>query len=50
MKIYLNNDWLFATEFKEEYIFGNVDEGMVEVRIPHTTIKTPDARYVRKTF
>ena len=40
-KIYLNNDWLFATEFKEEYIFGNVDEDMVEVRIPHTTKELP---------
>ena len=41
MKIYLNNDWLFATEFKEEYIFGNIDEGMVEARIPHTTKELP---------
>ena len=40
-KIYLNNDWLFATEFKEEYIFGNIDESMVEARIPHTTKDLP---------
>ena len=41
MKIYLNNDWLFAREFKEEYIFGNIDESMVEARIPHTTKELP---------
>ena len=41
MKIYLNNDWLFATEFKEEYISGNIDEAMVEARIPHTTKELP---------
>ena len=40
-KIYINNDWLFATNFKEEYIFGNIDERMVEVRIPHTTKELP---------
>ena len=41
MKIYLNNDWLFARDFKEEYIFGNIDEGMTGVRIPHTTKELP---------
>ena len=40
-KIYINNNWLFATNFKEEYIFGNIDERMVEVRIPHTTKELP---------
>ena len=40
-KIYLNNDWLFATEFKEEYVSGNIDERMVSVRIPHTTKELP---------
>ena len=25
-KIYINNDWLFAKEFKEEYISGNDGE------------------------
>ena len=40
-KIYINNDWLFATSFKEEYIFGNVDENMTKVRLPHTTNELP---------
>ena len=40
-KIYINNDWLFATSFKEEYISGNTDESMTEVRIPHTTKELP---------
>ena len=40
-KIYINNDWLFATEFKEEYIFGNIDENMTKVRLPHTTSELP---------
>ena len=40
-KIYINNDWLFATSFKEEYIFGNVDENMTKVRLPHTTSELP---------
>ncbi len=39
-RIYLNNDWLFAEEFKEEYIFGNTDD-MKSVRIPHTTKELP---------
>ena len=40
-KIYINNDWLFATNFKEEYIFGNIDENMTKVRLPHTTSTLP---------
>ena len=40
-KIYINNDWLFATDFKEEYIFGNIGEGMTRARIPHTTKELP---------
>ena len=40
-KIYINNDWLFATNFKEEYIFGNIDENMTKVRLPHTTSELP---------
>ena len=40
-KIYLNNDWLFAENFKEEYIFGNIDGSMAEVRLPHTTRELP---------
>ena len=40
-KIYINNDWQFAEEFKEEYIYGSIDEGFQEVRIPHTTRELP---------
>ena len=40
-KFYINNDWLFAENFKEEYIFGNIDENMAEVRLPHTTRELP---------
>ena len=40
-KIYINNDWLFATNFKEEYIFGNIDENMTKVRLPHNTYDLP---------
>lgn len=40
-KIYINNDWLFAENFKEEYIFGNIDENMTQVRLPHTTCELP---------
>ena len=40
-KIYINNDWLFAKEFKDEYISGNIDDAMQSVRIPHTTKELP---------
>ena len=40
-KIYINNDWLFAENFKEEYIFGNIDENMTQARLPHTTRELP---------
>ena len=40
-RIYLNNDWLFAEEFKDEYIFGSIDDTMKSVRIPHTTKELP---------
>ena len=40
-KIYINNGWQFAEEFKEEYIYGSVDDSMTEVRLPHTTRELP---------
>ena len=40
-KIYINNDWLFATDFREEYILGNIDENMTKVRLPHNTSDLP---------
>ena len=40
-KIYINYGWQFAEEFKEEYIYGSIDEGFQEVRIPHTTRELP---------
>ncbi len=40
-KIYINNDWLFATNFKEEYIWGHIDENMTKVRLPHNTCDLP---------
>ncbi len=40
-RIYLNNDWLFAEEFKDEYISGSIDDTMKSVRIPHTTKELP---------
>ena len=40
-RIYINNNWFFAEEFKNEYISGIIDENMKEVRIPHTTKELP---------
>ena len=40
-RIYINNDWLFATDFKEKYIFGTIDDNMTQVRLPHTTRELP---------
>ena len=40
-RVYLNDNWLFAEEFKSEYIKGATDEGMKEIRIPHTTKELP---------
>ena len=40
-RIYINNDWLFAANFKEEYIFGNIDENMSGIRLPHNTCELP---------
>ena len=40
-RIYINDDWLFAREFKEEYKNGIVDSDMKEIRIPHTTRELP---------
>ena len=40
-RIYINNDWLFAEQFKDEYILGSIDENMKKVRIPHTTRELP---------
>ncbi|MCR4956168.1 MAG: glycoside hydrolase family 2 protein [Lachnospiraceae bacterium] len=41
-RIYLNEDWEFCQEFREEYKDGNVEfeEGKI-VRIPHTTKELP---------
>lgn len=40
-RIYINDGWLFAREFKEEYKNGIVDSDMKEIRIPHTTRELP---------
>ena len=40
-RIYINNDWLFATKFEAEYIFGSIDENMTCVRLPHNTCDLP---------
>lgn len=36
-KIYINDGWLFAENFKEEYITGKSDSDMHSIRIPHST-------------
>lgn len=40
-RIYLNNDWLFAEGFKDEYVLGAIDGDMKAVRIPHTVRELP---------
>ncbi|MBR2381480.1 MAG: glycoside hydrolase family 2 protein [Clostridia bacterium] len=40
-RIYINDDWLFAKDFKEEYKTGMIDSDMKEIRIPHTTRELP---------
>ncbi len=40
-RIFINNDWLFSKEFKDEYISGTIDSDLCEVRLPHTVCETP---------
>ncbi len=40
-RIYLNNGWLFAKQFKEEYISGAIDTDFVDARLPHTVRELP---------
>ena len=40
-RIYINNDWLFAERFKEDYLSGAIDTDFSEARIPHTTKELP---------
>lgn len=40
-RVYLNNDWLFAEEFKEAYLSGEIDTDFSAIRIPHTTKELP---------
>ena len=40
-RIYINDGWLFSEEFKEKYVFGNMDSDLISVRIPHTTKELP---------
>ena len=40
-RIYINDGWLFAENFKQEYLDGVIDAGFLEVRIPHTTKELP---------
>lgn len=40
-RIYINDSWLFASEFKEEFLMGTVDATMREVRLPHTCQELP---------
>ena len=41
-RIYLNNDWKFSEEFKQEMVLKEYDESTMEsVRIPHTCKEIP---------
>ena len=40
-RIYINNDWLFAENFKKEYLSGAIDESFVSARLPHTVKELP---------
>ncbi|MBO5715010.1 MAG: glycoside hydrolase family 2 protein [Clostridia bacterium] len=40
-RIYINNDWLFAENFKDEYKSGVIDSNMKNIRIPHSTRTLP---------
>ena len=40
-RIYINNDWLFSENFKDDYILGRIDENMKSVKIPHTVKELP---------
>ena len=40
-RIYANDGWLFSEKFKEEYIRGNIDSDLKEIRIPHITKLLP---------
>lgn len=40
-RIYINDGWLFAPQFKDEYLNGEVDEAMTHVRLPHTVKELP---------
>ncbi len=42
MRQYCNNEWKFSPDFKEEMIqLGYGEEGMEEIRIPHTVAEMP---------
>lgn len=40
-RIYINNDWLFSKEYKDEYTLGSTDSSMERICIPHTTKELP---------
>lgn len=41
-RIYLNNDWRFASKFNEELLDGTLDPNEMEiVRLPHSCVETP---------
>ena len=40
-RIYINDQWLFAKTFKEDYLYGTLDKELVEIRIPHTVKELP---------
>lgn len=40
-RIYINDGWLFAPQFKDGYLNGEVDEAMTHVRLPHTVKELP---------
>lgn len=40
-RLYLNNDWLFSENFRNEHISGLIDSDMVNIRIPHTVKELP---------
>ena len=40
-RIFINNDWLFAKNFKAEYLSGAIDTDFEEARLPHTVSQMP---------
>ena len=40
-RIYLNDNWGYTVEYKEELLSKDFDVPLEQVRLPHTTVETP---------